>query len=213
MAKKSIKNLSRCLIAAIMVFSLTGVTALAQELEAKGNVAKGTVTVNEEGLIVLDDINDINSYDGADGTYVQYLDDGSAIKVEITTRTSLIRPALSNSTAEYTKSASATEYIQNKSYNYELIDINNKLKWSSEVTGTFHFNNTYVWCTSGTAYYILGDSSSTISYSKNTYSSKKVTGVSKYEIAAKITTPSGIYNISQYVGCNPTGETSNNMSY
>lgn len=207
--KRKFKQLSRCLLAAIMMFSLTGVTASAEELNASGNQTEGTITVNAKELIVLEDINDITRYDGADGTYVQYLDDGSTLKVKISTKTIML-PASINSFTEF---AAATEYIQNKSYNYELIDINNKLKWSSEVIGTFHFNNTYVWCTAGNAYYTLGSSSSTISYSKNTYSSKKVTGVSKYEIEAKITTPTGVYNISQYVGCNPTGETSNNMSY
>ncbi|MCD7837020.1 MAG: hypothetical protein LUG83_10330 [Lachnospiraceae bacterium] len=86
---------------------------------------------------------------------------------------------------------------------------NGNLDWSSEVVGTFHFNYTYVWCTAGIAYVDYGDSgNSSISYSKNTYSSAQVTDVSKYEIEAKIVTPTGTYNISQYVGSAPDGEIS-----
>lgn len=108
----------------------------------------------------------------------------------------------------------ATEHIQNKSYKYEYTKSNGKLDWSSEVIGTFHFDNTYVWCTAGEAKHSFGDpGNSSISYSSNTYSSKKVTGVSKYQIKAKIKTPTGTYNITQYVGSNPEGQVSYDMSF
>lgn len=164
------------------------------------------VSAKESGVIVLNDISEINLYHGADGVYVDYLPDGSFIRATI-------------STTKISQSDSGTyatrESIQNKSYNYEYMRPNGvDLDWSSEVVGTFHFDNTYVWCTAGTAYKSFGKpSSSSISYSKNTYSSAKVTGVSKYEVAAKIVTPTGTYNINQFIGSNPKGEASVNMSF
>jgi hypothetical protein len=199
MVKKEIKKLVGCLLAVIVVLSSSGITASAEEFNS----------VDGNGIIVLDDINDVSNYNGVDGTYVQYLNDGSII--EVTISTSDIKSSGINGRSA--ANLSSTEYVQNKSYLYQLKKANGDLNWSSEVIGTFHYNNTYVWCTAGTAYHSFGDSSSTISYSKNTYSSSQVTGVSKYEIAAKITTPSGTYNISQYVGCNPAGTISQNMSY
>lgn len=150
-------------------------------------------------VIILNNIEELELYNGADGIYEVRLDDGSRIRVTIKT-TNIINPAISTS---------ATEYIQNKSYNYEYTKPNGTLDWSSEVAATFHFNNTYVWCTEGTAYHKFGDpSNSSISYSLNTYSSAKVTGVSKYQIKANIKTPTGTYNISQYIGSDPAGQVS-----
>lgn len=160
--------------------------------------------IENDGVIFLNNLEEIELYNGADGTYEVRMDDGSYIRVTIKT-TNIVDPAISTY---------ATEYIQNKSYNYEYMKPNGDLDWSSKVAATFHFNNTYVWCTEGIAYHDFGDSSnSSISYSLNTYSSAKVTGVSKYQIKAKIKTPTGTYNISQYVGSDPTGQIYYDMSY
>lgn len=60
----------------------------------------------------------------------------------------------------------------------------------------------------------FGDrSNSSISYSENTYSSAKVTVVSKYQIKATITTPAGTYNISQYIGSDPSGQAYYDMTF
>lgn len=159
--------------------------------------------IDNNGVIFLDNLEDIEHYNGADGTYAVLLEDGRCIRVTIKTT------YLANSGI----SLYDTEYIQNKSYNYEYI-INGDLDWSSEVSATFHYNNTYVWCTEGIAYHDFGDpSNSSISYSLNTYSSAKVTGVSKYQIKAQIKTPTGTYNISQYVGSDPSGQIYYDMSY
>ena len=160
--------------------------------------------IENNGVIILNNIEEIELYNGADGTYEAWLNDGSHIRVTIKT-INMIDPAISTY---------ATEYIQNKSYNYEYMKPNGDLDWSSEVAATFHFNNTYVWCTEGIAYHDFGNSSnSSISYSLNTYSSAKVTGVSKYQIKAKINTPTGTYNISQYVGSDPTGQIYYDMNF
>lgn len=86
--------------------------------------------------------------------------------------------------------------------------------WSSELGATFHYDNTYVWCTEGIVYFEFDDpDNSSVSCSLNTYSSAKVTGVSKYQVEAEIKTPTGTYNISQYVGCDPTGQIYYDISY
>lgn len=156
-------------------------------------------------VIVLNNIEDIEHYKGADGIYEARLSDGRRIQVTIKT-TIETKPGISTY---------ATEYVQNKSYEYKLMKPNGvDLDWRSEVVGTFHFNNTYVWCTAGNAYYEFGDSAnSIISYSQNTYSSAKTTGISKYQIKARIVTPTGTYNITQYVGSDPNGNYKYDMSF
>ena len=153
--------------------------------------------IENNEVIILNNIEEIELYNGADGIYEVRLDDGSHLRVTIKT-TNIVDSEIS---------AYATEYIQNKAYNYEYLKPNEDLDWSSEVAATFHFNNTYVWCTDGTASHKFADPNrSSISYNLVTYSDAKVTGISKYQIKAKIETPTGTYNISQYVGSDPTGQ-------
>jgi hypothetical protein len=155
-------------------------------------------------IIMLNNIEKIELYNGADGIYEARLDDGSRIRVTIKT----------SDIVESEISTYATEYTQNKSYNYEYLKSNGNLDWSSEVAATFHYNNTYAWCTEGIAYHKFGDSSNnSILYSLNSYSSAKVTDVSKYQIKAKIKTSTGTYDISQYVGSDPTGKIYFSMSF
>ncbi len=160
--------------------------------------------MENSGVITLRNIEEIDLYNSADGIYEAQLDDGSYIRVTIKTI----------NTVDSEISTYATEYIQNKIFCHEHLKPNKDLDWRSELVATFHFNNTYVWCTEGIAYHGFGDpDNSSISYSVNTYSSAKVTGVSKYRIEAQIKTPTGTYNISQYVGCDPTGEMSYDTSF
>lgn len=84
-------------------------------------------------VIILNNIEEIERYNGADGIYEVRLGDGSCIKITIKT-TNIVN----SKTSTY-----ATENIQNKSYKYELRKANGKdLDWSSEVVGKFHFNST-----------------------------------------------------------------------
>jgi len=153
--------------------------------------------IKDNEITILNSIEEIELYNSADGTYEIRLEDGSYIQITIKT-TNIINPKISTY---------ATETIQNKTYTYRYLTLDKDLDWESKITGTFHYNNTYVWCTAGIANYAFGDSdNSSISYSLNTYSSAKVTGVSKYQIEAKITTPTGTYNISQSIGSDPTGQ-------
>lgn len=152
--------------------------------------------VEDNEVIILNNVDEIELYNCADGTYETYLEDGSCIQITIKT-TDIVESGISTY---------ATEYIQNKSFNYRRVKSNGDLDWRSEVSATFHYNETYVWCTAGIAYSEFGvPSKSSISYSLNEYSSAKVTGVSKYQIKAKIKTPTGTYDISQYVGSDPMG--------
>lgn len=167
-------------------------------------VAVSAQGLHSDGVIILKDIEELEYYNGADGIYRVYMDDGRYMQITIKTT--------DNSTQGI--STYATEYIQKKSFSYELTWPNGDLDWCSKLTGTFHFNKTYVWCTEGIAYSEFGDpDNSSITYSENTYSSAKVTGVSKYQIKAKIKTPTGTYNITQYVGSDPDGEVSYDMTY
>lgn len=174
-----------------MLISISNSSVFAQEI---GN----------NGVIILNDMKDLEQYNGADGIYKIRLENGNWIEMTIKTTN------ISNSRM----SAYATESIQDKSYNYRYTYPNGDLIWSSQVTGTFHFDQTYVWCTYGIAESGFGDrSNSSISYSENTYSSAKVTGVSKYQIKAKITTPAGTYYISQSVGSDPSGKAYCDMTF
>lgn len=167
---------------------------------ANSNIAfaQSTVDGDAKEFTVVDDINNISD---EDGTYVQYLEDGSSLIVNISSE--LISNPLARGTETHRKTY---EYIL-KMFNSETVE------WSSKLVGVFQCDGTYAWGNSGTAYFDSAYSSSTISYSTNTYSSAQTTGTSKYSITAKVTTPYGTYNISQYVGCKPNGDTAYNMSY
>lgn len=160
--------------------------------------------IEDNEIIFLSNIEEIKLYNGADGTYEVHLEDGSYIQIVIET-TNMVNPRISTY---------ATETIQNKTYTYRRLTFSKDLDWESKVTGTFHYNDTYVWCTAGIAEYTFGfPDDSSISYSLNTYSSAKVTGVSKYQIEAKITTPTGTYYISQYIGSDPTGQAYSELTF
>lgn len=185
-SKMCMALLTICMLLATNVFSVS-----AHEIE------NGEVTI-------LKNIEEIQLYNSADGIYEVQFDDGSSIRITIKT-TNVIDSGISTY---------ATEYIQNKSFGFQYNKPNGELDWFTELEGTFHYNNTYVWCTAGTAYYKFGDpDNSSISPSLNTYSSAKVTGVSKYQFEAEIKTPTGTYNISQYVGSDPTGQIYHDISY
>ena len=189
--REKMRKLIVAFLTVCMLISINNISVLAQEMG--GN-----------RVIILNDMKDLKQYNGADGIYKVRLDNGNWIEITINT----------TDIADSRMSVYASETIQKKSYEYKYTYSNGDLIWKTKVTGTFHFDKTYVWCTYGIAEYDIGDRDhSSISFSENTYSSAKVTGVSKYQIKAKITTPAGTYNITQYVGSDPSGPIYYDMSH
>ncbi len=147
---------------------------------------------------LVHDMQEINNkYHGRDGVYYQIDDDGNILISEISTESFDNKDAL---LLGQLKAARVSE--QKKTYNYVYCAPDGTEWWKSTIEATFDFNGSKVWCVSGNAKITGG---SKVKYSKNSYSSKKVTGISYYTIEATFRSHKQNFHITQQLGSDPNG--------
>lgn len=174
----------------------------------QGSVLASETTVrNDQSVIVVDSFDDIvNEYDCEEGTYLEVLDDGLIAEYTIDENdisdqaTSINRGMVTYSTS------TSTVYKKTVTLTTKLT-VNGKFLYQSEIDGTFKYDGTYSWGTSGIAYFKCGSDVKSYKYTENKYSSEKVKGKSYYNVSMTITSSTyGKIYLTQYVGCGKKGK-------
>lgn len=150
----------------------------------------------KKATIVDSDIDILEKYGNQNGVYAIFPKSGEIIVLEL--NTSKIK--VLSGVKEITQTNKMTVYTKQGTIDF-----------ISTIDGTFRYDGTHAWCISGKAYKKFSSSSSKISYTKNSFSDKKVTGYSKYEIKANVHTPYNNFSFGQYVRYNPSGKRDGNF--